>query len=208
MPTRFRPARRSAWTRDPFGGEVEGNRLYGRGSGDAKSGLAVMIACAQALKDAGVRLKGDLTLLSTVEEEEGGGGGMLACVLARLEGRRRRVHAHETGRTRRRGHRLGRRREFPDHRAGTGRAQGLGAPFRERHRESRIYPRRAQGTGRAKRRGGSRTAGGKAFRDKRTRAPNGEPRGDHDPRRCVHRPASGRMYSGGRCGGGPARKPR
>ena len=79
------PGPRTAWTRDPFGGEVEDNRLYGRGSGDAKSGLAVMIACAQALKDAGVRLKGDLTLLSTVEEEEGGGGGMLACVLRGLK---------------------------------------------------------------------------------------------------------------------------
>ena len=79
------PGPRTAWTRDPFGGEVEDNRLYGRGSGDAKSGLAVMIACAQALKDAGVRLRGDLTLLSTVEEEEGGGGGMLACVLRGLK---------------------------------------------------------------------------------------------------------------------------
>ncbi len=79
------PGPRTAWTRDPFGGEVEDNRLYGRGSGDAKSGLAVMIACAQALQGAGVRLKGDLTLLSTVEEEEGGGGGMLACVLRGLK---------------------------------------------------------------------------------------------------------------------------
>ena len=79
------PGPRTAWTRDPFGGEVEDNRLYGRGSGDAKSGLAVMIACAQALQDAGVRLRGDLTLLSTVEEEEGGGGGMLACVLRGLK---------------------------------------------------------------------------------------------------------------------------
>ena len=79
------PGPRTAWTRDPFGGEVEDNRLYGRGSGDAKSGLAVIIACAQALQGAGVRLKGDITLLSTVEEEEGGGGGMLACVLRGLK---------------------------------------------------------------------------------------------------------------------------
>ena len=79
------PGPRTAWTRDPFGGEVEDNRLYGRGSGDAKSGLAVMIACAQALQGAGVRLRGDITLLSTVEEEEGGGGGMLACVLRGLK---------------------------------------------------------------------------------------------------------------------------
>ncbi|MFP6891198.1 MAG: M20/M25/M40 family metallo-hydrolase [Nitrospinota bacterium] len=78
------PGPRNAWTRDPLGGEIENNRIYGRGAGDAKSGLAIMIACAHAIKGAGVRLRGDLTLLSTIEEEEGGGGGMLACVLRGL----------------------------------------------------------------------------------------------------------------------------
>ena len=75
------PGEMSAWSRDPFGGKIEGNRLYGRGASDAKSGLAIMIACAKALKDKDIKLKGDLTLLSTIEEERGGGGGMLSSVL-------------------------------------------------------------------------------------------------------------------------------
>ena len=157
------PGPRTAWTRDPFGGEVEDNRLYGRGSGDAKSGLAVMIACAQALKDAGVRLRGDLTLLSTVEEEEGGGGGMLACVLRGLKADGA-VYTHmkpggfggvDIGS----GGDVSFRITVP----GQAGHKGSAHLFRQRHRESREGPRRAQGVGRAKRSHGSRTAGGKTI---------------------------------------------
>src|SRR5439155_25259507 len=36
----------SGWTRDPFTPVVEGERLYGRGSGDAKAAVAAMLCAA------------------------------------------------------------------------------------------------------------------------------------------------------------------
>lgn len=57
------------WSRDPFGGQLEDGRLYGRGSCDMKSGLAVaMTAFAQAARDLPA-LQRDLLLCATVDEE-------------------------------------------------------------------------------------------------------------------------------------------
>lgn len=53
---------RSAWTRDPFGGEIAGGKLYGRGSTDMKGGMAAMTLAMIALKKSGAKLKGDLLL--------------------------------------------------------------------------------------------------------------------------------------------------
>lgn len=66
------------WTRDPFGGEVEGNRLYGRGSNDMKGGVATNLFVLEALRELGVRLKGDLVFETVVDEEFGGANGTLA----------------------------------------------------------------------------------------------------------------------------------
>jgi acetylornithine deacetylase len=43
----------SGWTRDPFTPVVEGTRLFGRGSGDAKASVAAMLSAAKDLLDAG-----------------------------------------------------------------------------------------------------------------------------------------------------------
>jgi succinyl-diaminopimelate desuccinylase len=59
----------AAWAGDPFGADVDGGRLYGRGSCDMKGGLAAMITGMAALAAAGVRLPGELVLAAVVGEE-------------------------------------------------------------------------------------------------------------------------------------------
>ncbi|HKT13295.1 MAG TPA: M20/M25/M40 family metallo-hydrolase, partial [Terriglobia bacterium] len=71
------------WTRDPFGGRVEGNRLYGRGSNDMKGGVGTNLFMAEALRELGIELKGDLMIESVSDEEFGGVNGTLA---GRLKG--------------------------------------------------------------------------------------------------------------------------
>lgn len=66
------------WTRDPFGAEIEGNLLYGLGSNDMKGGIAAMLLAAEALKEAGVELRGDLLIETVVDEEFGGVNGTLS----------------------------------------------------------------------------------------------------------------------------------
>ena len=66
------------WTRDPFGGEVEGNRIYGRGSNDMKAGIGTHLFVAECLDQLGVNLAGDLIIESVVDEEFGGVNGTLA----------------------------------------------------------------------------------------------------------------------------------
>ena len=66
------------WTRDAFGGQIEGNRLYGRGWNDMKAGVAMNLFVAEAVEELGLRLAGDLTVESVVDEEFGGVNGTLA----------------------------------------------------------------------------------------------------------------------------------
>ena len=66
------------WTRDAFGGEVEGNRIYGRGSNDMKAGVAMNLFVAESLPELGLRLAGDLIFETIIDEEFGGVNGTLA----------------------------------------------------------------------------------------------------------------------------------
>jgi acetylornithine deacetylase len=80
------PVGHASWVRNPFGGQVEGNRLYGRGSNDMKAGIATNLFVLSALRDLGIELLGDLVFETVVDEEFGGSNGTLAGRLAGYNG--------------------------------------------------------------------------------------------------------------------------
>ena len=59
----------SGWTRDPFIPVIEGTRLYGRGSGDAKASVAAMLYAAKDLVDSGGMDSGRLLVIFGYGEE-------------------------------------------------------------------------------------------------------------------------------------------
>lgn len=64
----------TSWHHDPFAGEVDNGRIYGRGSVDMKGGLAAMVCTMLNLADQD--LNGRLRLLISVDEEVGGQGSL------------------------------------------------------------------------------------------------------------------------------------
>ncbi len=66
------------WTVDPFGGLVRDGRIYGRGASDMKSGLAAAAVAVEAIRRAGVDLRGTVEFSGTVDEESGGLAGVAA----------------------------------------------------------------------------------------------------------------------------------
>ena len=62
------------WKRDPWTASVEGDRLYGHGVQNMKGGLASIIMAAEAVRQSGVKLKGDLVVACVVGETQGGEG--------------------------------------------------------------------------------------------------------------------------------------
>ena len=59
-----------AWSKDPFSGETDGDKLYGRGSSDMKAGVAAILVAARAFAK---KLNGTpgLTIVLTAAEEGG-----------------------------------------------------------------------------------------------------------------------------------------
>lgn len=64
----------SGWERDPFDPWVDGNRLYGAGIRNMKSGVASMIHAAEAIRKSGAKLKGDIVIACVLAELQGGLG--------------------------------------------------------------------------------------------------------------------------------------
>jgi succinyl-diaminopimelate desuccinylase len=57
-----------AWTRDPFSGETDGDKLFGRGSSDMKAGIAAMLLAARTFKDKLNSTPGIVLVLTAAEE--------------------------------------------------------------------------------------------------------------------------------------------
>lgn len=69
-----KPVGDAAWSVDPFGGDIDGNRLYGLGSGDMKAGVAAMIIAAARVAAQPIK-RGRLSLVFTADEEDGASYG-------------------------------------------------------------------------------------------------------------------------------------
>jgi acetylornithine deacetylase len=69
------------WSSPPFAARRDGEWIYGRGTGDMKSGLAAMVGAVRGLQRLGLAPRARVQLQSVVEEECTGNGA-LACVLA------------------------------------------------------------------------------------------------------------------------------
>ena len=66
----------AGWTRDPWGAEVEGGRIYGRGTCDMKGGIAAAIVAAEAFVAEHPDRPGAIEITATADEETGGYGGV------------------------------------------------------------------------------------------------------------------------------------
>jgi acetylornithine deacetylase len=62
------------WSADPWSAHISDGRIYGRGAADMKSGVASHILALEALKAAGIKLKGDVLLNLVIDEEVSGHG--------------------------------------------------------------------------------------------------------------------------------------
>jgi succinyl-diaminopimelate desuccinylase len=67
-----------AWTRDPFSGETDGDRLYGRGASDMKAGVAAILLAARSFSRKLNETPGIVVVLTAAEEGGCVGSAQLA----------------------------------------------------------------------------------------------------------------------------------
>ncbi|HEX6510237.1 MAG TPA: M20 family metallopeptidase [Chloroflexota bacterium] len=84
------------WQHEPFAADLEGGRIYGRGSADMKGGVASIVAAMDALKQSGFRPKADVVLAATYGEEQGLAGARAMAARKSLAGARYLVVAEPT----------------------------------------------------------------------------------------------------------------
>ncbi len=72
------PQGEGKWKHPPFSADIEGGKLYGRGAFDMKAGISSMMMAVKILKEADIKLAGDVLFESVVDEEHAGCNGTLA----------------------------------------------------------------------------------------------------------------------------------
>lgn len=65
------PGNEKDWSHDPFGGEIEDGKLYGRGTADMKAGVAAAVIAMIELKEEEADFDGTIRFLGTAGEEVG-----------------------------------------------------------------------------------------------------------------------------------------
>ena len=68
------------WAHDPYSGLIEGDQLYGRGSGDMRGGVGAYVKALDALRNIGLQPGSEVILESVVEEESTGNGTLMTHV--------------------------------------------------------------------------------------------------------------------------------
>jgi acetylornithine deacetylase len=68
----------SNWKNPPWRGTINDGKIMGRGSVDMKGGLICAIYAVKAIREAGVKLKGQVIIESVIGEEDGGIGALAA----------------------------------------------------------------------------------------------------------------------------------
>jgi len=70
------------WSSDPYGAEIRGGRIYGRGVAVSKSDFATYAYALRALEESGAPLAGTVELHLTCDEEAGERSGPSGCSIA------------------------------------------------------------------------------------------------------------------------------
>lgn len=65
------PVTKEDWTHDPFGGEIENGRIFGRGTIDDKGPAAAVLFALKALKESGLDVSSNVRFIVGCDEERG-----------------------------------------------------------------------------------------------------------------------------------------